>query len=281
MVRTGFQNGAYVILSIEEERDDVCTYIVRNREGKQFIACELRSLSLINKCLPEISRAAESDRLVCFTENACLYIITRYTEGEIARLYFCVNHTDLRRKLEMIRTMTFKMVECSDMPELITKGMLTEKSACVCRGELALNCFIDPNNTKSPVEMYAELFDGMFSPADIKRLKYLSIVMQKLSNGIYSSFLEIYLDIEQLIDKLDGGTDILGSIKAAYERSKSVIRIVATAAVLVAAAVVIYNMVMKSSQEAASENFEPIDHIGTVRLDGEESTVQDIHVTAE
>lgn len=280
MVRTGFQNGSYVILSIEEEHENYSTYIVRNREGKQFIACELRSIGLINKWLPDINSAAQSGKLVCFTENACLYIITRYTDGEIAQLYFSVHRTDLRRKLEMIRDMTFKMVECSDMPQIIINGMLTPKSACVSRGELSLNCYIDPTAERNPFEMYAQLFCGMFSPADKKRLRYLSIVTQKLSNGIYTSFLEIYLDIEQLLDKLDGSTDIIRSIKGLYERSKGILKIIAAAAVLIAAAIVIFNMVTKSSQQSAAGTFTPIDHIGTVSVDNGESVVHDIHVSS-
>ena len=278
MVRTGFHNGSYVILSIAGEHEGHCTYLVRDRAGKQYIACELKSLALINRWLPEINRAAQSGRVICFTENACLYIITSYTDGENARLAFAAQHTELRRRLELLREMTFRLVECSDMPELILKGLLTEQSAVISHGDITLNCYIDPQEKRTPFELYSELFSGCFTPADVKRLKYLSIVLQKLSNGIYKSFMEIYLDIGQLLEKLVQGGNFLTRVKAFHERTKGIVRIVVSAAVLVAAAVVIYNMIMRSSQQSSEAAHTPIDHIGTVSLDTDSTVIRDIHV---
>ena len=253
MVKTGFHNGSYVILSIAGEHEEHCTYLVRDRSGKQYIACELKSLALINRWLPEINKAAQDGRIVCFTENACLYIITSYTDGENARLAFAVQHTELRRRLELLRDMTFRLVECSDMPELILKGLLT-------------------------FELYSELFSGCFTPADVKRLKYLSIVLQKLSNGIYNSFMEIYLDIGQLLEKLEQSGSFLTRLKELHQRVGGVVRIVVSAAVLVAAAVVVYNMITRSAQQSSEAANTPIDHIGTVLLDNESTVIRDIHV---
>ena len=281
MIRTGFHNGSYVILSIAREAEDICTYIVRDRSGKQYIACEIRSLALIDRWLPEISAAADSGRLVCFTENAYLYIVTSYTDGENAQLFFSVQHTELRRKLEMLRGMTFRLVDCSDMPEPVIKGLLTRQSACVLHGEIALNCFIDPREERSPFQLYSELFTGCFSPAEIKRVKYLGIITQKLSNGIYKSFMEIYLDLGQLLDNLSQPRNIISRAKKVHERSKGLVRILLSAAVLVAAAVVVYNIINRSSQESVGTAYTPIDHIGTVSIGGEsETAIRDIHVSA-
>lgn len=278
MVKTGFHNGSYVILSIAGEHEEHCTYLVRDRSGKQYIACELKSLALINRWLPEINKAAQDGRIVCFTENACLYIITSYTDGENARLAFAVQHTELRRRLELLRDMTFRLVECSDMPELILKGLLTEQSAVISHGDISLNCYIDPQEKRTPFELYSELFSGCFTPADVKRLKYLSIVLQKLSNGIYSSFMEIYLDIGQLLEKLEQSGSFLTRLKELHQRVGGVVRIVVSAAVLVAAAVVVYNMITRSAQQSSEAAHTPIDHIGTVLLDNESTVIRDIHV---
>lgn len=281
MVKIGFQNGSYAILGIAGEYEDHNIYIVRDRAKKQYIACELKSISQINRWLPEINKAAESGRIVCFTENAYLYIITSYTDGENALLSFSVQHTGLHRKLELLQKMTFQLVDCADMPELVLKGLLTEQSAVLFRGAIALNCYIDPNEKRSAFEMYSDLFASCFTPADIKRLKYLSIVLQKLSNGIYKNFMEIYLDIGQLLEKIEQNVTILDRVKEFRERTKGVFRIVISAAVLVAAAVVIYNMVNSSSQQSALDAYTPIDHIGTVSLNSDRETIRDIHVKNE
>ncbi len=280
MIKTGFHSGSYVILSIARESDDIFTYIVRDRAGKQYIACEIRSLALIERWLPEISAAADAGRLVCFTENAYLYIITSYTDGESAQLHFAVHHTELRRKLEMLRAMTFQLVDCSDMPDIVVRGLLSPQSACVSRGEIALNCFIDPLEERTPLQLYGELFAGCFTPAEIKRAKYLRIMLQKLSNGIYHSFMEIYLDLGLLLEDIEQPMDIIGQAKALHERFKGITRIVISAAVLIAAAVVLCNILSRSSEQSVSGAYTPIDHIGTVSIGGEnKGDIRDIHVS--
>lgn len=278
MVKISLCNGKYSIQGISEENEEYCTYLVQDRARKQYIACELRSISLINRWLPEINQAAGSGRIVCFTENACLYIVTSYTDGENARLEFAVQHTELRRRLELLRDMTFRLVKFSDMPELILKGLLTDQSMVLYHGDITLNCYIDPREKRTPFEMYSELFSGCFTSADIKRLKHLSIVLQKLSNGIYKNFMEIYLDIGQLLEKLEQSSDFLTKVKKFHERTKGIVRIVASAAVLVAAVVVVYNMLSHSAQQSSEAAHTPINHIGTVSLDSDSTVIRDIHV---
>ncbi len=172
------------------------------------------------------------------------------------------------------------LVDCSDMPDIVVRGLLSPQSACVSRGEIALNCFIDPLEERTPLQLYGELFAGCFTPAEIKRAKYLRIMLQKLSNGIYRSFMEIYLDLGLLLEDMEQPMDIIGQAKALHERFKGITRIVISAAVLIAAAVVLCNILSHSSEQSVSGAYTPIDHIGTVSIGGEnKGDIRDIHVS--
>ena len=102
-------------------------------------------------------------------------------------------------------------------------------------------------------------------------MSYISIVIEKLKNGVYSDFMQVYLDMDQLTGKLQQNNAI-SKLKSFYQRSKGYITIAISAAVIVLAIIVIYNMFIKGSKDSTGQTHNPIDHIGTVML--EENTSQ-------
>ncbi len=278
----GLQGGLYTIQSIISESDDLCIYIAKKRGGQQFVCCEVKSLELINRWITDINAAAERGKLICFTESSFLYIITHYYEGENAAVHFRVQHTDLRKKLEMLRCLTFSLIDYSSLPDIILKGMLSENSVCVYRGEMVMNCFISPNEQRTPLELYAALFNSLLTEEECKRLSYINIILQKLKNGIYTDFMQVYLDINQTLQMYEQAKGFVPKLKRAYEKSKGWLRIIGTAAVLIVAAVVIINMLNKKAENSTQGSFTPIDHIGTVSVISSQSEdIREIHVSEQ
>ncbi len=274
------QKGSYIIESILSEKDDMVIYTARNKDHKKFIISEVRDIEIINRFLPQLNELMKKGVLTCTAENSCLYIITHYYEGENAAIYFKTESPSIAQKLEMIKQAAFKMIEYSNYPDIIGRSLLQPESLCVCRGEICMNFYFAPYEERNIFYLFYLETEKMFTKDEIRRFSYIGIVLQKLKNGIYSDFMQVYLDIEQLIPKCAGkGKALISGIKAFYEKIQAPLKIIATAATLILAAIVLYNSFIKNSKESTESAFNPIDHIGTVSIDNENNKeFKDIHV---
>ncbi|MGN0597953.1 MAG: hypothetical protein ACI4J1_11575 [Ruminiclostridium sp.] len=272
----GLQNGRYVIDTIEQESGDICIYTAHNRKKQRFVINEIRSIELINLWLPQLSPMAHSGRLECFTENACLYIVTHYYDGENAAAYFSYKKPENKHKLEMIRQFLFRLIDLSECPEVIQRSMLMSESVCVCRGEICQNCFITCSDEK-PYALLYKLLDSFFTPEEIKRNSFLGILLQKLKNGLYENFTQVYLDWQQLSENRRGVSRAVEVIKGLWKRYGSLVKILASAAVIIIAVVVIYNSFIKGMLTSDGSAYNPIDHIGTVTVADSSGSFREIH----
>lgn len=270
-MKSALNNGKYLIMSIVSESEDITVYIARNHAKQQFVVNEVKSISLINEWLPKINGLSEEGRICCFTENSNLYIVTRYYDGDNPKYVFSGGNTELSMKLEMIKAFTFSMISYSEFPDFILKSLLLPENVCAYRNELHSNCMISTDEEKTSMQLFYDLMNNYFTIDDVKKLSYISIVIEKLKNGVYSDFMQVYLDMDQLTGKLQQNNAI-SKLKSFYQRSKGYITIAISAAVIVLAIIVIYNMFIKGSKDSTGQTHNPIDHIGTVML--EKNTTQ-------
>ncbi len=271
--------GNYVIESILSENDETVIYTARNRERKRFIINEIKNVAVIDRFLPQMSALAKMGRLICLTENSHLYVITHYSDGENAAIYFRAEHTPVVRRLEMLKTAAFRMIDYSAYPEIVGRGMLQPESLCVCRGELCMNFFFAPYEQRDVFSLFCTEMEKMFTKEEIQKYTYIGIVLQKLKNGIYTDFTQVYLDMEQLIANCAKSGAIISGIKTFYEKIKAPLKIVFTAASLILAAVVLYNLVVSGSRKSAEGVYNPIDHIGTVSVDNSDEEFREFWVS--
>ncbi|MGN1109147.1 MAG: hypothetical protein ACI4RK_07155 [Oscillospiraceae bacterium] len=261
----GLQKGRYVIDTIEQEGADICIYTAHNKKKQRFVVNEIRSIALINLWLPKLSAFAQNGGLECFTENSFLYIVTHYYDGENAASYFSITKPESGVKLDMLKQFIFRLIELSEYPDVIMCSMLMPQAVCVYRGEICQNCYIVPPE-KSPFTLLYELLESFFTPEEIKKNSFLSIVLQKLKNGMYENFTQVYLDWQQLAEKRRGGNPAVEAISGWWRRYGSLVKILASAAVIILAVVVIYNSFIKGAIASDSKTYNPIDHIGTVSI---------------
>lgn len=270
-MKSALNNGKYLIMSIVSESEDITVYIARDHAKQQFVVNEIKSISLINEWLPKINGLSEEGRICCFTESSNLYIVTRYYDGDNPEYVFSGGNTELSMKLEMIKAFTFSLISYSEFPDFILKSLLLPENVCIYRNELHSNCMISTDEKKTPMQLFYDLISGYFTIDDVKKLSYISIVIEKLKNDVYSDFMQLYLDMDQLTGKLQQNSAI-SKLKSFYQRSKGYITPAISAAVIVLAIIVIYNMFIKVSKASTGQTHNPIDHIGTVVL--EENTSQ-------
>jgi len=274
------QKGRYVIDAIVRNSGEIYIYTAHNSKKQRFIVNEFRSLELINRWLPELSPFSQSGSLECFTENSCLYVITRYYDGDSAAAYFSFNKPANSVKLEMLKGFLFRLIALSEYPDIILCSMLTKESVCVYRGEICQNCYISPPEKSSFALLY-ELMDSFFTSEEARKNSYLGIIMQKLKNGLYENFLQLYLDWQRLDDKQRRENPIKEIVTGWWRRYGNYVKILASAAVIVVAVVVIYNSFVKTMGASDSKTYNPIDHIGTVSIEDSNSDFKEIHAISE
>lgn len=264
---TNLQKGKYMIISIVQEADDICHYIARNSKKQTFIVNEIRNITLINKWLPLLSKFVSDGQITCFTENSYLYILAHFYDFENAEVYFNINNIALKNKLEMIKEMTFRLIEYAAFPNMILDSILQPENICVSRGELCFNCFIygDSENL-SAFNQYSNVLRCLLSKEDIQKLPYINIVFQKLRNSVYTDFMQVYLDVQQLVQSSETKTNIIEKAKKLYQKYKSWLKITAAATIIILTVIVIYNTFVESATDSTKSTFTDIDHIGTVTI---------------
>lgn len=275
----GLQKGRFVIDTIEQESGDICIYTAHNKKKQRFIVNEIRSIQLINHWLPLLSPMAQSQRLDCFTENSYLYIVTHYYDGENAAAYFNFSKPEGREKLEMIRQFLFRLIELSEYPDIILCSMLMPEAVCIYRGEICQNCFLT-KTAETPFTLLYSLLDSFYTPEEIKRNAYLGILLQKLKNGLYENFTQVYLDWQQLSEEKRGIGRVKAKLKELWQRFGGLVKLLASAAVIIIAVVVIYNSFIKGATASNGRTYNPIDHIGTVSVAESSDTIREVHVTS-
>ncbi|MGN1423806.1 MAG: hypothetical protein ACI4XA_10540 [Oscillospiraceae bacterium] len=271
------QKGRLVIDTIEREGGDICIYTAHNSKKQRFVVNEIRSIGLINEWLPKLSSFAQSGSPECFTENSFLYIVTHYYDGDNAAAYFSYVKPDMGTKLEMLRQFIFRLIDLSAYPDIILCSMLLPDAVCVYRGEILQNCCITPVD-KTPFALFYELLESFFTPEEIKKQPFLGIILQKLKNGIYENFTQVYLDWQQLSEKRMTGNPVAETLKGWWQRYGSLVKILASAAVIIIAVVVIYNSFIKGMISSDSKTYNPIDHIGTVSVSESGGSFREVHV---
>ncbi len=261
----GLRQGKYVIDAILRESGDICIYTAHNKKKQRFVVNEIRGIGLIDRWLPELSPAAHSEGLECFTENSYLYVVTHYYDGDKAASYFSIVRPETGVKLKMLGQFIFRQIELSEYPDVIVCGMLLPESVCVLRGEVCQNCYISIPE-KAPMELLYELLHSFFTPEEIKRNSFLGIILQKLKNRLYENTVQLYLDWQQLTENRQSGNPFRKYLSRWWERFGGLVKILAAAAVIITAVVLTYNSLIRPSSNPDGKAYEPIDHIGTVSI---------------
>ncbi len=269
------QKGRYIIDAIVNNSGDIFIYTAHNRKKQRFIVNEFRGIELINRWLPELSPLSQSGGPECFTENSFLYVVTSYYDGDSAEAYFSFNKPANSIKLEMLKGFLFRLMGLSEYPDILLCSMLTKESVCVYRGEIRQNCYISPPE-KSPFELLYELMESFFSPEETRKNPDLGIILQKLKNGLYENFLQLYLDWKGLDDRQPREYSVREAAAGWWKRYGGYVKIILSAAVLVIAAVVVYNTFVRTMDASDSETYNPIDHIGTVYIENS-GDLREIH----